>query len=202
MVDVSFAGFEFAAGVLAGSAIAFPDAACAEAWLAEGDFGVAAGDDDGGDADGAARGVDGGVVAADGELEPCVPFHGGDRIVFAEVEADGGTGGHHAEGIGRGFDMDGLPVAVEQEDSGVVEEAGHGISVSFIICSFFRWAAVLLGLLIFGFFAGGAHFDEFGVEAAEDFDEVGLGGHDGVDVFVDSGDFIESGGDEVDAVLG
>lgn len=54
-------------------------------------------------------------------------------------------------------------------------------------------------MLIFGFFAGGTHFDDFGVEATEDIDEIGLGGHDGFDVFVDAGDFVKAGGEEVDA---
>ena len=54
---------------------------------------------------------------------------------------------------------------------------------------------------ILGAFAAGGHFDEFGVELAENGDEVALGGHDFVDVFVGLGDFVEAGGDEGDALL-
>lgn len=46
---------------------------------------------------------------------------------------------------------------------------------------------------IFGAFAVRGHFDEFGIELTEDFDEIGLGGHDLMDVFIDTGDFIEAG---------
>ncbi len=57
------------------------------------------------------------------------------------------------------------------------------------------------GGLIFGAFAGGGHFDEPGVELGEGFDEVGLSGHDGVDVFIGHGDFVQAGRDESDALF-
>ncbi len=54
---------------------------------------------------------------------------------------------------------------------------------------------------VFGAFAVGGHFDEVRVKPAEDIDEVLLGGHDLVDVFVDAGNFVEAGGDEFDSVV-
>lgn len=45
------------------------------------------------------------------------------------------------------------------------------------------------------------HLDDPGVEAGDDFDEVGLGGHDGFDVLVHRGHFVEAGGDQVHLAL-
>ena len=47
--------------------------------------------------------------------------------------------------------------------------------------------------------AGGGHFYEAGMEAGKGLDEIVLGGHDLVDVFIDHGDFVETGGEEGDA---
>lgn len=47
---------------------------------------------------------------------------------------------------------------------------------------------------VFGAVAGGAHLDELRIELAEDFDQIGLRGHDGVDVLIDTRHFIEAGG--------
>ena len=40
---------------------------------------------------------------------------------------------------------------------------------------------------VFGAVARRAHFHELRIELAEDFDQVGLRGHDGVDVLIDKG---------------
>ena len=48
---------------------------------------------------------------------------------------------------------------------------------------------------VFRAFAAWGHFDDAGVELAEDVHEVALGGHDGVDVFVNHRDLVEAGGD-------
>ena len=52
---------------------------------------------------------------------------------------------------------------------------------------------------VFGAVAGWTHLHELRIELAEDFDQVGLRGHDGVDVLIDTRHFIEDGGDQLDA---
>lgn len=44
--------------------------------------------------------------------------------------------------------------------------------------------------LVFGSFAGGAHFYEFRIESAEYFYQVGLSGHHAIDIFVNAGNFV------------
>ena len=46
-----------------------------------------------------------------------------------------------------------------------------------------------------------SHFNDFGIEPSEDVDEVGLGGHDLVDILVNAGDLVEPSGDEFHAAL-
>ena len=46
------------------------------------------------------------------------------------------------------------------------------------------------------------HLHELRIELAEDFDQIGLRGHDGVDVLIDTRHFIEAGGEQLDAALG
>lgn len=58
-----------------------------------------------------------------------------------------------------------------------------------------------MGRSIFGAFAVRGHFNQPGIELPDDFDEVLLGGHDGVDILVDHGDFVEAGRDESNAVV-
>jgi len=55
--------------------------------------------------------------------------------------------------------------------------------------------------LIFRTFAAGGHFYDSWVELSDHIDEVGLGGHHFVDVFVDHGDLVEAGAQEFDAAL-
>ena len=55
---------------------------------------------------------------SDGERES------GARFVEFDFEGGGDVGGHHAEGLLRRADVDGLPVAVEDEDDGFVQY-GH-----------------------------------------------------------------------------
>lgn len=62
-------------------------------------------------------------------------------------------------------------------------------------------ASRLRGLSVFGAVAGRAHLHELRIELAEDFDQVGLRGHDGVDVLIDTRHFIEAGGEQFDAAL-
>jgi len=47
-----------------------------------------------------------------------------------------------------------------------------------------------------------AHLLELRIELAEDFDQIGLRGHDGVDVLIDARHFIEPGAEQLDAALG
>lgn len=54
---------------------------------------------------------------------------------------------------------------------------------------------------ILGPLAGWSHFDETGKETGHGFNEVALGDHDGVDVFVDGGHFVDAGGKQGDASL-
>ena len=60
----------------------------------------------------------------------------------------------------------------------------------------------LEGVSVFGAVASGAHLHELRVESTEDFDQIGLGSHDGVDVFIDTWHFIEAGREKLDATLG
>src|ERR1700674_4137823 len=55
---------------------------------------------------------------------------------------------------------------------------------------------------VFGAVAGRAHLRELRIKLAEDFDQIGLRGHDGVDVLIDTRHFIETGGEQLDAALG
>ncbi len=43
---------------------------------------------------------------------------------------------------------------------------------------------------------GPGHFDDFGIEAGGDFDQIGLGAHDLVDVLAGGGGFIEASAQE------
>ena len=61
------------------------------------------------------------------------------------------------------------------------------------------WRAVAVGV---GAVAGWAHLHELRIELAEDFDQVGLRGQDGVDVLIDSRHFIEAGAEQLDAAPG
>src|SRR5205814_1339596 len=54
---------------------------------------------------------------------------------------------------------------------------------------------------VFGAVAGWAHLHELRIELAEDFDQIGLRGHDGVDVLIDTRHFIEAGAEQLDAAL-
>jgi hypothetical protein len=55
---------------------------------------------------------------------------------------------------------------------------------------------------VFGAVAGWAHFHELRIELGEDFDQVGLRGHDGVDVLIDTWHLIEAGAEQFDAAFG
>jgi hypothetical protein len=57
-------------------------------------------------------------------------------------------------------------------------------------------------LSVFSALTGWAHLHELRVELPEDFDQVGLRGHHGVDVLVDTRHFIEAGAEQLDAALG
>jgi hypothetical protein len=57
-------------------------------------------------------------------------------------------------------------------------------------------------LSVFGAVAGRAHLHQLRIELAEDFDQIGLRGHDGVDVLIDTRHFIEAGAEQLDAALG
>ena len=57
-------------------------------------------------------------------------------------------------------------------------------------------------VLVFGAVAGRAHLHELRIELAEDFDQIGLRGHDGVDVLTDTRHFIEAGAEQLDTALG
>jgi hypothetical protein len=58
------------------------------------------------------------------------------------------------------------------------------------------------GSLILRTLPARTHLHQFRIEAAHDIDQIGLCGHDRVDVFVDFGDFIESGAQQGDVALG
>ena len=51
--------------------------------------------------------------------------------------------------------------------------------------------------LVFGAVTAWAHLHELRIELAEDFDQVGLRGHDGVDVLIDTRHLIEAGAEEL-----
>ena len=51
----------------------------------------------------------------------------------------------------------------------------------------------LLSFLIFRPITGRAHFHDFGIKPTQHFDQIGLRGHHGVDVFINTRHLIESG---------
>ena len=55
---------------------------------------------------------------------------------------------------------------------------------------------------VFGTVAGRTHLYELGIEPAEDLNQIGLRGHDRVDVLVDTRHFIEARGEQLDTALG
>ena len=62
-----------------------------------------------------------------------------------------------------------------------------------------RFRAIIPSQLVLGALAPIGHFNETGLKPRQYLDEILLCGHDGVDVLVDHGHFIESGGEEGDA---
>jgi hypothetical protein len=56
--------------------------------------------------------------------------------------------------------------------------------------------------LIFSPFSRRAHLHQLWIEPAKDFDEICLRSHDRVDVLIDAGHFIETGGKKLHAALG
>jgi hypothetical protein len=131
VVQAAFIRAQLSAGVLAAVAVALADGAGAEFWAFLGHLGVVQCHDDSWHANGTTHGLHGGVVRANGQGEPFFPGHrakcfraGSFRTgIIAELDVEGGgdVGGHLAEGILRRAYVDGLPVAVEDEDGGFVQ---------------------------------------------------------------------------------
>ena len=125
VVDVGFGEGEFAAGVLAATAVAFPKSAQSEAETLAGKAVERTEDDNGGDADFSTYGADGGVAIADGKLAPLVPSEGSHAVGSLDVEAKRLAVDHGAEDFGWSGRRDGLPVPVENEDGGEMKRSGH-----------------------------------------------------------------------------
>ncbi len=149
VIEAAFVGAQDASRVLAAVAVAFADVFRAELGASLRHAGEVHGDDDGGHADGAARGAHEVVLLANGQGDPFGPGDGTNglsgewrmrsaewvlrgvrRVLDFDVEAGGDVGGHLAEYFLRGADVDGLPVAVQDEHDGFVQYVGHKNSAS------------------------------------------------------------------------
>ncbi len=125
VVDVGFGKGESSAGVLAAAAVPFEETLEAEleplAWHAiEG-----AEDDDGGDADAAVSGADGGVVFPDVKILPIGPRDRDHPVGALDIEPGDLVVHHGAEDFGGAGGGEGKPVPVQNEDGGFVEVSGH-----------------------------------------------------------------------------
>src|ERR1700730_4448686 len=54
---------------------------------------------------------------------------------------------------------------------------------------------------VFSALAGGAHLHELRIEPAEDLDQIGLRGHNDLNVLIDAWHFIETGGEQFDTAF-
>lgn len=100
------------AGVLALAAVAFEESLQAELETLARDAVEVAEDDDGGEADAAVGGANGGVALPDGEALPIGPGDGDHPVGALDIEASDLVVEHSAEDLGRAGGGEGEPVPV------------------------------------------------------------------------------------------
>lgn len=123
MIDVAFVGGNFFSGVLAATPVAFANGPRGKFGALHGNFGVGAQDHHGRNPDSTAHGSNTKIVIAHVELEPALPGSWTHGVEPCYVETDGGVGRHATEGFGGGDGVDGLPVAIEDENNFLIQDA-------------------------------------------------------------------------------
>lgn len=113
------------AGVLALTAVAFEEPLQAEFEALPRDAVEVAEDDDGGEADPAMGGPDGGVIFPDGEFLPIGPSEWDHPVGALNVEGGHLIIHHGTEDLGRARSGEGMPVPIEDKDGRFMEVGGH-----------------------------------------------------------------------------